>query len=214
MDRISNDIIEQRLSWRYATKQFDPSRSISPGDWHTLEEALVQSPSSFGLQPWRFIVVENKALRENLKKHSWNQAQVVQASHYVVLAAKIDLGAADVDALINCTATLRGKTPESFDQYRQMILGFLAQPSFSVDSWTTRQVYIALGMLLSTASMLGIDACPMEGFNPPEYDRELGLTGTGYASKVACALGYRSEQDAYATAPKVRFEKSSLIVRK
>src|SRR3954469_15108820 len=94
-----NQLLEQ-LNWRYATKQFDPTRKISASDWTTLEEALRLTPSSFGLQPWKFIVVTDPAVRANLRPASWNQTQITDASHLVVLAAKTDFGETEIDAHI------------------------------------------------------------------------------------------------------------------
>ena len=214
MSRISNENVEQSLAWRYATKQFDPAGKIPARDWQTLEQSLIQAPSSFGLQPWRFVVVEDVELRAQLQAHSWNQSQVTQASHFVVLAAKRSVNAADVDKLINQTASSRGVPPEKFAQYRSMILGFIASPTLAVEHWTTRQVYLALGMLLSTASLLKIDACPLEGIDPAQYDKLLDLEGSEYSAKVACALGYRSADDTYASASKIRYDAADMIVRK
>lgn len=200
------------LRWRYATKQFDASKKIPDATWGAIEESLALTPSSFGLQPWKFIVVRDPAVRLLLLADSWNQPQVTDASHFVVLAARTDLTAADVDAWISRLAEVQGKPEESLAQLKGMICGFAEKMSDEDRrAWNIRQVYIALGQLMTTAAMLGIDTCPMEGISPSGYDRVLGLEHSGYATAVACALGYRSGDDKYATMPKARFLKEAVV---
>ncbi|MGD0538008.1 MAG: NAD(P)H-dependent oxidoreductase [Verrucomicrobiota bacterium] len=201
------------LEWRYATKIFDPARTLPEAVWQSLQTALVLSPSSYGLQPYRFLVVADPARRAELLPHSWGQKQVVDASHFVVFTARTVIAVADVDRLIARTIEIRGLPAAALAAYRQMMIGDLVQgPRSSLAlHWAARQAYIALGNLLTSAALLGVDACPMEGFVPAEYDRILGLAGTGYAAVVACALGYRAATDKYATLPKVRFDASELV---
>lgn len=201
------------LQWRYATKAFDPNRKLPAEVWQALEQALVLSPSSYGLQPYRFLVIADPAKRAALLPHSWGQRQVVDASHYVVFAARTAMTRVDVDALLQRIGQVRGVPAEALKGFRDMMVGDLVEGPRSgiAQHWAERQAYIALGNLLTTAALLGVDACPMEGFAPAEYDRVLGLAGSGYAAVVACALGYRATGDKYATLPKVRFEASQLI---
>jgi nitroreductase len=211
MKPVDNDTIVRQLQWRYATKKFDPSRKIAPEDWHTLEQALIYAPSSYGLQPWKFFVVTDPAVRAKLHAVSWNQAQIVDASHLVVFAVKKNLEAADVDRYLKRIAEVRGVTLESLEAPKQMMLGSLKRPVEEVNAWATRQVYIALGFFLSAAAMLGIDACPMEGFQPDKYDEILGLTKLGYGSVVLGAAGYRSANDQAVKHPKVRFKVEDVV---
>jgi nitroreductase len=209
---LTSDQALDALRWRYATKQFDASKKIPDATWSAIEESLALTPSSFGLQPWKFIVVRDPALRSLLLADSWNQPQVTDASHFVVLAARTDLVAADVDAWISRLAEVQGKPEESLAQLKGMICGFAEKMSDEDRrAWNIRQVYIALGQLMTTAAMLGIDTCPMEGISPTGYDRVLGLEHSGYATAVACALGYRAENDKYATMPKARFERAQVL---
>ena len=202
------------LRWRYSAKQFDPSRAIPTEDWEIIEQSLMLTPSSFGLQPWKFIVVENKEIRAALQQESWNQPQVTEASHFLVLTARTDLTAVDIDSWIECMCSAQGKDASSFAPLSSMIAGFsAAKTQQERHQWNIRQVYIALGQLMTTAALLGIDACPMEGINTATYDRLLGLEGEGYATAVACALGYRAESCKYATIPKARFDRDKVIVR-
>ena len=201
------------LRWRYATKAFDANRKISADVWSALEESLVLSPSSFGLQPYRFLVINDPATRERLLPHAWGQRQVVDASHFVVFAARTSVTEAEIDTFIARIARTRGVTPESLASYRGMMTGMLLSDGFKplVPHWTARQAYIALGNLLTSAALLGVDACPMEGFVPAEFDKVLALPAQGLAAVVCCALGYRHADDKYAVAPKVRFPKSELV---
>jgi nitroreductase len=210
---VSNDTLLNQLRWRYATKQFDPTREISAADWGTLEESLVLTPSSFGLQPWRFIVVTDPATKEKLVPASWDQRQVADASHVVVFAIKKDVGVAEVDRYLSRMAQVRGVNADSLKGFRDVLVGFLAQPAeqFDVNVWSTRQAYIALGNFMTSAALLGIDTCPLEGIVPSQYDEILGLAAQGYQTVVVAAAGYRAASDKYATLPKVRFAPEEVI---
>lgn len=203
------------LQWRYATRKFDPAKKIADDVWQALEQALVLAPSSIGLQPWKFYVVTSQAMKERLLPASWNQVQVVECSHYVVFTVRQDLGLDHVDRHIGRMVEVRGVTPESLDRFKKMTLGNLdkARAEGRLDTWQTHQVYIALGQFMTSAAVMGIDACPMEGFEPEKYDDILGLKGTGYASVVACAAGYRQPDDRFAAMKKVRFKTDEVVVR-
>lgn len=213
MSQSPNKQVEEQLLWRYATKRFDSNKKISETDWHTLEEALRLAPSSFGLQPWKFFVIKDPAIRKQLQPLSWNQPQITEASHLVVLAAQKSVGSSDVDTYIELISKTRGVPTANLSEYSSMMKGFLDNLASqgACESWTTRQVYLALGMLLSTAAQLNIDTCPLEGIDPVKYDEVLKLDKLGYSTKVACALGYRSAQDAAASYAKVRYPRSRVI---
>jgi nitroreductase len=201
------------LNWRYATKQFDPAKPIDPETWTALEDALVLTPSSYGLQPWKFVIITTPQLKAQLQTYSWNQSQVTNCSHYVVFAIQKNMTAAHVDRFIARTAERRGGTVEAMTEYRNLIVNDLVDGarSFSINQWATRQVYIALGNFMTSAALLGVDSCPMEGIEPVNYDRVLGLSAKGFATVVACAAGYRAETDQYAALAKVRFLKSEVL---
>ncbi len=202
------------LHWRYATKAFDPSRTIPAGTWATLESSLILTPSSFGLQPWKFLVITDPALKARLRPHCWNQSQVTDCSHLIVFCAKQELDEAYVDQFIGLTAERRGAPVEALKGYRDIIaasvLGEGAIASM-LPEWAARQAYIALGQFMLSAAMLEIDTCPMEGFVPDLVDAELGLPERGLKAVVLCPAGYRSPEDKYATAPKVRWHASEVI---
>lgn len=210
---LSEQQLLQALQWRYATKAFDPNRKITTATWNTLQEALVLSASSFGLQPYRFVVVNDPATRAKLLPHAWNQRQVVDASHFVVFAGRIAMTEAEIDRFLGRIVEVRGGNREALAGYRQMMTGSLLGEHLKpvIPHWAARQAYIALGNLLTSAALLGVDACPMEGFVPAEFDKILGLPSQGYAAVVCCALGYRSADDKYAAAPKVRFPATELL---
>jgi nitroreductase len=213
MSTIPTTQLLDALKWRYATKKFDPAKKIPADTWAALEESLVLTPSSFGAQPWKFLVVNTPELRAKLVPVSWGQTQVVDASHLVVFAFKQNLDEAHIDRYMASTAQIRGITIEAMDPFKKMIMGSLegARAKGYLDVWQSRQIYIALGQFMASAALLGIDTCPMEGIDPAKYDEILGLTGTGYTTLCACPAGYRAADDKYATAPKVRFPLSEVI---
>jgi nitroreductase len=213
MKPISTSDLLDALTWRYATKKFDPTKVISAETWSALEDALVLTPSSYGLQPWKFVVVTSPELKEKLRPLSWNQAQVTDCSHYVVFTIKKNLTAADVDSFVARTAEVRSVPVESIAGYRNMMVSDVVNGarSFNVNEWATRQTYIALGNFMTSAALVGVDTCPMEGIEPVNYDKTLNLAEAGYATVVACAAGYRAEDDKYAELAKVRFAKSEMV---
>jgi nitroreductase len=215
MHPVPTDTLLHALHWRYATKKFDPAKKIPAADWQALEQALVLSPSSAGLQPWKFIIVTDPTVKARLRPAAWDQSQVADCSHFVVLAVRKDLGSEHVDRHIGRMAEVRGVAPESLGKFRQMITGNLdkARAEARLDIWQSHQVYIALGQFIASAALLGVDTCPMEGFDPAKFDEILGLPGTGFASVVCCAAGYRAADDKYATTKKVRFKPDEVIVR-
>ncbi len=210
---LTPEALLRQFQWRAAVKKFDQHRQIDSTTWSALEEVLRLSPSSGGLQPWKFIVVTDPAIREKLVTASFGQTQVKDASHLVVFAAKKKFGTADVDAHVRNTAALRNVPVETLDGFRGMLVGTIqSKDSAAREAWAARQTYIALGVLISAAAVLGVDAGPMEGFLPDQYDDILGLKEQGLTATVICAVGYRSEDDQYARAPKVRFDASKVFL--
>lgn len=210
---ISPSHLLQSLQWRYATKAFDPTRKIPAETWAALEKTLALAPSSFGLQPYRVLVVDDAATRAKLMPHAWNQRQVVDASHFIVFAARLSVTEEEIDGFIGRIARTRGVSAESLAGYRGMMTGPLLSDGFKpiAAHWTARQAYIALGNLLTSAALLGVDACPMEGFVPAEFNTILNLSAQGLAAVVCCALGYRNPADKYAALPKVRLPENELV---
>jgi nitroreductase len=209
-----NQTIIQQLEWRYATKKFDPSKKIGSSDWATLEKALQLTASSFGLQPYRFVVVTNPELRKALRAAAYNQEQITEASHLVVFAPLKKVSTADVDGFFDLTSKVRGVPAEALKDYKGLINGAVAAKGDQISTWTQHQAYIALGNLLTVAALLHIDACPMEGFDPAQFDKILSLDKTPYASVAVAAVGYRAADDATAAWKKVRYPEEQLFVNK
>ena len=210
---MTGSALVQQLKWRYATKKFDATKRIDPATWSALEEALVLSPSSYGLQPWKFLVVTDPALKAKLRVASWNQAQVEDCSHHVVFLVKRDLGLPEIEHYVDRIAEVRGVSRESLAGYRGYMVSDLAEGprAKTINEWAARQVYIALGNFMTAAAVLGVDTCPMEGLVPAKYDEILGLEDSGWATLCACPAGYRAADDKYADAPKVRFPREEVI---
>jgi nitroreductase len=211
---VPPEAVLAQLKWRYATKKFDPAKKIAPELWAQLEQAAIHAPSSFGLQPWKFVVVTDPEVRKRLHPVSYKQAQVLDASHLVVFAAKNPPTPADVDAHVARIAQVRSATVESLGDSRQRILGSLARmDAAQAHQWAARQTYIALGFFLAAAALVGVDACPMEGFQPEKYDELLGLKDRGLGAVALAAAGYRAADDKYAESAKVRFEPDDVVIR-
>jgi nitroreductase len=212
MQSQNSNKLASDLEWRYATKVFDNSRTISASDWSALEESLRLAPSSFGLQPWHFCVITDSTLKERLKPASWNQPQITDASHLVVFAVKNVIDQQYIASFVQDLATARGVAAESLKGYQDMMEGsLLSRSQAELKIWGANQVYIALGFFLSACANLRIDACPMEGIDPAQYDSILGLPEKGFSTVVAATAGYRSSSDKYATAAKVRFSRDRVI---
>ncbi len=204
--------LSQALAWRYATKKFD-TRHLPTATWAAIRESLVLTPSSYGLQPWRFLVVESPAVRAKLKPVSWDQTQVTDASHLIVFTRRTEMTEADVNRHIARILSVRNLPAEKLEPYRQMMLGGVVKGKDAAGQreWSGRQCYIALGQLMAAAAVLGVDTCALEGIDPAKYDEILGLKGSGYETVVACAVGYRAADDAYAQAAKVRYPADDVI---
>ena len=213
MNLVDPSQIIQALQWRYATKVFDSQAKIPAETWAALEESLVLTPSSYGLQPWKFIVITDPDLRKKLQPHAWGQHQVVDASHLVVFAAQQQMTEEDVDRFIARIVELRGGTADALAAYKQMMIGdIISGPRGAwAQHWAAYQVYIALGQFMANAALLGIDTCPMEGFVPAEFDRILELAPRGLTAVALCAAGYRSPDCRYAELPKVRYAAAEVI---
>ena len=207
---VTSEEILKQLHWRYATKKFDATQTIPDDLWKTLEQSLVLAPSSFGLQAWKFFVVRDPEVRQKLVEHSWGQTQVAEASHLVVFTIKKNVDAAYVDHYIARMSEVQGTPIDVLQGFANVVKGFLDRMSpEEIDIWTAKQAYIALGQFMTTAALLNIDTCPMEGIIPAKYDEVLGLDG--YATKVVCPAGYRAADDKSAARPKVRFPTEEVV---
>jgi nitroreductase len=208
---LNHEQLLQSLRWRYAVKRFDATRKLDDETWSAIERSLILTPSSFGLQPWKFLVIRQPEMKAKLPAISWNQTQPADCSHMILFAAMRQVTPEYVDQFMRRIVLMRGVDRAALTTYENVILGFLRNANGSHLSWSKNQVYIALGQLLSNAAVLGVDACPMEGILTEEYDKLLGLEGSNFTCVVGCALGYRHPDDKYSSTPKVRFDTNELV---
>lgn len=203
----------KKLNWRYATKRMTGEK-VSKKKLDAILNAIRLSASSYGLQPYKVIVVENEEVRKKLQKAAYNQPQITEASHLLVFAAIENLEGQHIDDYMQLHADTKGVSLESMEGFKKMLSGTLLSRTREDNfNWAARQVYIALGTGLIAAANEGVDATPMEGFQPLEFDKILGLKEMGLKSVVMLAIGYRDEsKDALAKAPKVRKLEKDFIV--
>jgi len=200
------------LNWRYATKKFDASKKVSKKDLENLLEATALSASSYGLQPYEILVVEDAAMRSKLQPAAWGQSQITEASHLIVLANQSTFGEELVDDYLSNVSETRGIPSNDLQGYSDFMKSKLMPLSESAKAtWTARQTYIEVGNLLSAAADLKIDTCPMEGFDSAQFNEMLGLSKRGLNAAVLVAVGYRSKEDKTQHYKKVRKAKENLI---
>lgn len=213
---INESTLIEVQNWRYAVKKFDAAKKIPQKTWDALEESLILSPTSFGIQLWKFVIVTSDEVKSKLKEVSWNQSQVTDCSHHVVFLAKKNAVEQDVEDFIDSMIEIRGGDASALLGYKKMMIGdFVNGPRNKiVAEWLAKQTYIALGNFMTSAALLGVDTCPMEGLDAKAYDKILGIENSDYQTIMACPAGYRSSEDKYQFAKKVRYSKERLIVRK
>ena len=200
-------------NWRYATKKMDASKSVPEDKVNRILEAIRLSASSSGLQPYQVIVVKNKALREQIVPHAWNQQQIVDGSHLLVFAAWDNYTEQRINTMFDLVNEERGFTNEGWEAYRQKILAaYPPRPAEVNYEHAARQAYIGLGTALIAAAEEGVDSTPMEGFDPEKVDEILGLKEKGLRSVILLPLGYRQEEgDWLVNLKKVRRTSSEFI---
>jgi nitroreductase len=195
----------EQLKWRYATKKFNPSKKLSKAKLTILLEAFNLTATSFGLQTLKLVVVENKTLREPLVAATYNQQQVLQASHLLIICIQDNIKSTDIINYYNNIKHIRN-TPETIlKPYREDLKNMMQNMSVTErQQWSTNQAYIALGNLMTVCAIEGIDSCPMEGFIATEYDKLLKLNQKGLKSVLLLPVGYRADDDLFSTLKKVR----------
>jgi nitroreductase len=213
MSVYSEQNLKEQLQWRYAVKKFDNTKIIPDHTWKTLEDSLILTPSSYGLQPWKFFVIKSSEMKNTLLPHTYNQKQIIDCSHFVVFCALKQIDEKYINQFLQTTADTRGVDITTLDGYKKYMMGDLVTGSRSkiATEWATRQAYISLGNFMTSAAVLGIDTCAIEGFVPSKYDEVLNLAAEGLTSVVCCAAGFRSNEDKYATTKKVRFTAKEMI---
>ncbi len=203
----------EALNRRYAVKRFS-DQPLETDRLDTLLEAIRLSPSAFGVQPYRLLLISNPVVRAALVHHSMGQDKVLYSSHLLVFAVCTSVGAAMVDELVDQLACQRGEPGERYDGLAQHVKSYLNDMNAAEKTvWAEQQLYIALGNCLTSAALLEIDCCPMTGIDPEGYDHVLQLPSEGLRTVAACALGQRHPEDAAAAQRKVRLPIEELIRR-
>lgn len=202
------------MRWRYATKKFDPDKTVDEAMVTQLLEATNLSATSYGLQPFKFVVVKNKQLQEQLVTSSYGQRQVADASHVIVIAARTDVDAEYIREYLAMVESERGLEPGTMEEYRSIMTGTVTGMTFEeMQQWTAKQAYLALGTILAACAMLKIDACPMEGFVSGEYNEILGLSKQNLDAVIVVPIGFRAQDDINQTNKKVRRPLAEMVVR-
>jgi len=203
----------KNANWRYATKKFDTTKKISIQDLETLKEAIRLSASSFGLQPYRVLIIENPELRAKLQPAAWGQSQIVDASQLIVFANITNFGETEIDVSIANTTKTRGLPADALKGYGDFMKSkIVALPEDVRNTWASKQTYLALGNLMNAASELKIDVTPMEGFEPAQVNEILGLGKLGLNATLLATIGYRHEEDATQHYAKVRKSNEELFI--
>lgn len=198
------DTIKQ-LQWRYATKKFDKNKKLSSTKLDILKEAFNLTATSFGLQTIKLIVIEDEAMRVPLVKHSFNQKQVLDASHLLVICIQNDISEEDINAYYDTIKSIRDTSDTILDPYRLELITMMKNMSVEErQQWSKNQAYISLGNLMTVCAVEGIDSCPMEGFLPEGFDAILELDKKKLKSVLLLPVGYRADDDMFSEFEKVR----------
>lgn len=207
-----NTFLENQ-NWRYATKKFDANKKVSAQDIAVLKEAIRLSASSYGLQPYKVLIIDNPELREKLKAVAWNQSQITEASHLIVFANIINIGADEIDSYLKIISEIRNIPLENLAGYGAFMKSKIATlPLEERNNWTSKQTYLALANLLNAAADLKIDVTPMEGFERDAVDEILGLKEKGLSVALIATVGYRHEDDNTQHLKKVRKSNEELFI--
>lgn len=200
------------MNWRYATKKFDTEKKLNEEQITDLLKGMNLAPSSLGLQPFEFIVINDKNLQNTLREHSYDQAQVSDASHVIVIAAKKTITQTYIDDYIERTANIRNKDISELDGLRHMVNNFVSGKSDDeIFNWSQKQSYLVVGVLMALCADMHIDACPMEGFNPEKYNEILELNKRNLHATVIIPVGFRSIDDEFADKKKSRHHLDEII---
>ena len=200
-----NSEVISKLQWRYATKKFDSNKKLSEDQLNVLKEAFNLTATSYGLQPLRLLVISDQKIKDKLVPISMNQPQVKDASHVLVFCIESNISSEYIKAHFNRVETIRHTDREILDEYEDYLIDSFSNKEIEeIRDWMTKQAYLAMGNLLTVCAVEGIDACPMEGFDPNKYDELLELDQRGLQSVLVMPVGYRAEDDMFADMKKVR----------
>ena len=203
----------ESLQWRYAVKKFDKTKILSEEKINILKESFNLTATSYGLQPVKLIVIKNKEIQQNLVAHSWNQEQVFQASHVLVLCISTVFKEKHANDYFYLIKKTRNTPDEVLNPFREYLTADVSKKtSEELFQWNKNQAYIALGNLLTVCAVEKIDSCPMEGFVAEKYDEILNLKEQNLSSILVLPVGYRAEDDYMKDLKKVRKDiKDSVI---
>jgi hypothetical protein len=200
-----NSEIINKLQWRYATKKFDPNRSLSEEKLEILKESFNLTATSYGLQPLRLLVVSDRKIKEQLVPISMDQPQVKDASHVLIFCTESTVTSQFIKGHFNRVEDIRNTPREILEPFESYLLeSFSEKKPEDIELWMTKQAYLAMGNLLTVCALEDIDACPMEGFEPEKYDELFQLEQKGLRSVLVMPVGYRAEDDMFAGLKKVR----------
>ncbi|MGB1268638.1 MAG: NAD(P)H-dependent oxidoreductase [Flavobacteriaceae bacterium] len=207
------NIIES-LKWRYATKKFDITKVVSDDKLAILKEAFTLTATSYGLQPIKMMVISNKEVQNRLVEYSYNQQQIAQASHVLVICREKIIDEAFIRDCFENEKAIRGTSDDILNDFRSYLINdFSSKSEEDIKLWATKQAYIVLGNLLTVCAVEKIDACPMEGFLPEMYDELLNLDSKGLSSVLVLPIGYRAEDDMFSELKKVRKPAENNIIQ-
>jgi nitroreductase len=193
------------LNWRYATKKFDINKIVSEEKLSLLKKAFSLTPTSYGLQPVKLVVVRDKKIQNELVPHSYNQGQVEQASHLLIICIENIIDEAYIRAYFENEKKIRGTSDEVVNSFRSYLINsFSSKNENEIKEWATKQAYITLGNLLTVCALEQIDSCPMEGFVPEKYNELLNLKSKGLSAVLVLPIGYRANDDVFSSFKKVR----------
>lgn len=205
------NVIDQ-YKWRYATKKFDTKKKISNSNIELIKESISLAPTSYGLQLFKVIIVEKKEIKDDLKKASFNQSQISDASHIFIFCNSTKIVENDIDTYIKNKAAIQNKTISEISGYGDFLKDTLLKKEHNkISTWTANQVYIALSHLMTFCPSLGIDSCPIEGFEASKYNKILKLNNRNLNSTVVAAVGYRSNKDSSQYEKKIRKSNDELF---
>ncbi|CAM1374057.1 NAD(P)H-dependent oxidoreductase [Tenacibaculum xiamenense] len=208
---MSNSI--DNLKWRYAVKKFDSNKIISDEKINILKEAFNLTATSYGLQPYKLVVLSNKELQQQLVEHSWNQQQVAQASHVFIITVPKEITSEDVEDYFKLVKEIRNTPDDIIKPFKEMLSNSISSKSpEELFQWMKNQAYLALGNLMTVAANEKIDTCPMEGFIPSKYDEVLGLDKLNLKSVLVLPIGIRAEDCFMKDLEKVRKKTEDIVI--
>jgi len=188
-----NNTFEDAMNFRHACKVFDDTKKITDEDLNYILEAGRKSPSSFGMEPWKFLVITNKELKAKIRPACWNQIQVTSCSHLILVLAAIDAVKPEFE-VVERKFRRRTMPQEKLDMYLGLYASHLEKTLSTDDnvySWTSKQTYLATANMMTAAAVKGIDSCPIEGFEKEKVEKILGLDTSKYQLSVVVPFGFR-----------------------